>query len=176
MKLRLARFVRLLHYRCYSALSVTDVLTPAQRRLNMSRIRGKDTKPEMLVRRGLHARGLRFRVHRKDLPGCPDLVFPRFHSVVFVHGCFWHGHECPMFKIPSTRAAFWRRKIDQNIKRDQAAQATLIRDQWRVLTVWECALRGPGRRSVDSVLNEISRWLDPNDPADAMREIAGPPQ
>lgn len=90
---------------------MADVLTPEQRRLNMSRIRGRDTKPELLLRRGLHARGLRFRLHRKDLPGCPDLVFPRFRVTVFVHGCFWHGHECPMFKWPGTRTDFWRRKM-----------------------------------------------------------------
>jgi DNA mismatch endonuclease (patch repair protein) len=96
---------------------MTDVLTPEQRRLNMSRIRGRDTKPELLLRRGLHARGFRFRLNRKDLPGCPDLVFPRFRAVMFVHGCFWHWHDCPMFKWPATRTDFWRKKIEGNTKR-----------------------------------------------------------
>jgi DNA mismatch endonuclease, patch repair protein len=139
---------------------MVDVLTPKQRRLNMSRIRGRDTKPELLLRRCLHARGLRFRLHRKDLPGCPDLVFPRFHAVIFVHGCFWHGHSCPMFKMPTTRASFWRRKFDENKKRDQRAQTKLNQDQWRVFTVWECALRGPGRQPLETVVDAIVRWLD----------------
>jgi DNA mismatch endonuclease (patch repair protein) len=111
---------------------MTDVLTPEQRRLNMSRIRGKDTKPEMLLRRGLHARGFRFRLHRRDLPGCPDLVFSHCHAVIFVNGCFWHGRECPMFKLPATRAEFWRTKVLRNVERDRIAQEKLMRDKWRV--------------------------------------------
>ncbi len=143
---------------------MVDVLTPEQRRLNMSRIRGRDTKPEMLLRRGLHARRLRFRLHRRDLPGCPDLVFPRFHAVVFVHGCFWHGHSCRMFKMPATRVGFWREKIDGNRKRDRRAQVKLSQDQWRVFTVWECALRGPGRQEIGTVIDGIVRWLDQDQP------------
>jgi DNA mismatch endonuclease (patch repair protein) len=143
---------------------MVDVLTPEQRRLNMSRIRGRDTKPEMLLRRGLHARGLRFRLHRRDLPGRPDLVFPRFHAVIFVHGCFWHGHSCPMFKMPATRVAFWRSKIGQNRKRDWTAQAKLVEEHWRVFTVWECALRGPERSPVETVIDGIVRWLSLSDP------------
>jgi DNA mismatch endonuclease (patch repair protein) len=142
---------------------MADVLTPEQRRLNMSRIRGRDTKPELLLRRGLHARGLRFRLHRKDLPGRPDLVFPRFRAVVFVHGCFWHRHTCPLFKMPATRTAFWRSKINRNVTRDRTALDRLASDQWRVLTVWECALRGPARKPVEAVLDAIVRWLDCND-------------
>src|ERR1700749_4157220 len=124
---------------------MTDVLTPQQRRLNMSRIRGRDTKPELLLRRGLHSRGHRFRVQRDDLPGRPDLVFPRFNAVVFVHGCFWHGHRCPMFTLPATRTRFWRNKIATNVRRDHTVQSKLALEGWRVMTVWECALRGPGR-------------------------------
>lgn len=131
---------------------MVDVLTPAQRRLNMSRIRGKDTKPELLLRRGLHALGFRFRLHRRDLPGRPDLVFPSRRAVIFVHGCFWHGHGCPMCKMPATRPEFWRAKIAGNRSRDQKAVATLKAAGWRVLIVWECALRGPMRlREVDAV-------------------------
>lgn len=124
---------------------MVDVLTPAQRRLNMSRIRGKDTKPEMTLRRGLHALGFRFRLHRKDLPGRPDLVFPSRCAVIFVHGCFWHGHTCPMCKMPATRSEFWRAKIESNRERDIRAVAALQTAGWRVLVVWECALRGPAR-------------------------------
>ena len=150
---------------------MTDVLTPEQRRLNMSRIRGRDTKPELVLRRGLHARGFRFRLHRKDLPGCPDLVFPRFRAVVFVHGCFWHGHSCPMFKMPATRTGFWRRKIRGNVERDQIAQVKLALDHWRVLTVWECALRGPGRQPLEALLDGIVRWLARNDTAGIVQGI-----
>ena len=131
----------------------------------MSRIRCRDTKPELLLRRGLHARGLRFRLHRKDLPGCPDLVFPRFRVAVFVHGCFWHGHECPMFKWPRTRTGFWRRKIEGNTERDRRAHAALSENDWRVLVIWECALRGPQRRPVAAVLDEIVRWFGTDEAA-----------
>lgn len=138
---------------------MADVLTLEQRRLNMSRIRGRDTKPEMVLRRGLHALGLRFRLHRKDLPGKPDLVFPRAQVVIFVHGCFWHGHNCPMFKWPATRRDFWKVKISGNRKRDKSSVDTLQSAGWRVLVVWECALRGPGRRPVQEVLQECERFV-----------------
>lgn len=131
---------------------MADVLTAEQRRYNMSRIRGRDTRPEMLVRQGLHARGLRFRLHRRDLPGRPDLVFPRYRVAMFVHGCFWHGHNCPMFTWPRTRREFWQEKITKNRGRDRRTHASLKMRGWRVLTVWECALRGPGRWAVDEVL------------------------
>ena len=148
---------------------MTDVLTPEQRRLNMSRIRGRDTKPELLLRRALHARGFRFRLHRKDLPGRPDLVFPRYNAALFVHGCFWHLHDCPMFKWPSTRKDFWRRKIKGNAERDRKTQAALARTRWRVLVIWECACRGPKRRSLDAVADEISHWLQGSDPVGVVR-------
>lgn len=122
-----------------------DVLTPDQRNLNMRRIRGKDTKPELLLRRGLHLAGLRFRLHSTKLVGRPDLIFPRYGAVVLVHGCFWHGHDCPLFKLPATRPAFWHLKIRQNQMRDQSVVKSLIADGWRVLTVWECAVKGPRR-------------------------------
>ena len=124
---------------------MVDVLTPAQRRLNMSRIRGKDTKPEMVLRRGLHALGFRFRLHRQDLPGRPDLVFPARRAVIFAHGCFWHGHACPMCRMPDTRPEFWVAKITGNRRRDETAENTLLSMGWRVLVVWECALRGTAR-------------------------------
>lgn len=138
---------------------MTDVLTPEQRRLNMSRIHGKDTKPEMLLRRGLHARGFRFRLHRRGLPGCPDLVFPKFRAVIFVHGCFWHGHGCPMFKLPATRTEFWVAKIAANQVRDARALEEIAEAGWRALVIWECALRGSARRPLEEVLEQIAAWL-----------------
>lgn len=129
-----------------------DVLTTEQRRLNMSRIRGKDTKPEMLLRRGLHAVGLRFRLHEARLPGKPDMVFPKYRAVILVHGCFWHGHNCPLFKMPATRPEFWAQKISGNRERDLRAAEALKGTGWRLLTVWECSLKGPIRRPVPEVM------------------------
>lgn len=136
-----------------------DPLTPEQRRLNMSRIRGKDTKPELVIRKGLHARGLRYRLHDRKLPGTPDLIFPGRRAVLFIHGCFWHGHDCPLHKAPSTNPEFWEQKIGRNRARDIASTERLILLGWRVLTVWECAVRGPGRRQQPGLLDEIEAWL-----------------
>jgi DNA mismatch endonuclease (patch repair protein) len=137
----------------------TDVLTPEQRRLVMSRIRGKDTKPEMLMRRGLHGRGLRYRLHGKGMPGKPDMVFPKYRTVVLVHGCFWHGHGCSLFKWPKTRAAFWKGKIDGNMERDCQALAALNADGWRALVVWECALKGKQKRNLPDVLDRADAFI-----------------
>ena len=150
---------------------MSDVLTPEQRRLNMSRIRGRDTKPEMILRRGLHAQGLRFRLHRKDLPGRPDLVFPKHRALILAHGCFWHAHKCPMFKWPATRAEFWKKKIAGNRERDQAALDAVRDGGWRVLVVWECALRGPARRPVEDVLDRCRDFVEGHD--EAFAETAG---
>ena len=153
---------------------MTDVLTPEQRRLNMSRIRGKDTKPELMLRRGLHARGLRFRLHRKDLPGCPDMMFPRYRVAVLVHGCFWHGHDCPLFKLPATRREFWAAKIEGNRARNARDLAALAAAGWRVLVVWECALKGPARLPGDAVLATVTSWLDTEEPAGVVRGVPNP--
>lgn len=125
----------------------------------MAAIRGVDTKPEMLIRRGLHARGYRFRLHDRKLPGRPDLIFPKFGAVLFVHGCFWHGHNCHLFKWPGTREDFWREKIGANVKRDKASSAALGEAGWRVGVIWECALKGRQRQAVSEVLNTTSDWL-----------------
>ena len=119
----------------------------------MSRIRGRDTGPELVLRRGLHGRGLRYRLYRQDLPGKPDLVFPGTRGVIFVHGCFWHRHNCPRFKWPATRRNFWRAKIEGNRERDAAALIALKKSGWRVQIVWECALRGSCRRPIEDVLD-----------------------
>lgn len=138
---------------------MADVLKPEQRRLNMSRIRGKDTKPEMMLRRGLHAAGLRFRLHVRSLPGRPDLVFPRHKAVIMVHGCFWHGHNCSLFKWPATRPEFWQTKITANQERDQSVLELLLSANWRVLTVWECCLKGRARRPVAEVIEQCARFV-----------------
>jgi len=145
---------------------MTDVLTPEQRSFNMSRIRGRDTKPELLLRRGLHALGFRFRLHRKDLPGRPDLVFPARRAVIFAHGCFWHGHDCPMCRLPATRTSFWQSKIYGNRDRDRRATGALAAAGWRVLVVWECALRGPVRLPEGEALASCASFLRSKRPTD----------
>lgn len=118
-----------------------DVLTPEQRRYNMSRIRSRDTKPELIVRRMLFAMGYRYRLHVRDLPSTPDIVFSGRRKVIFVHGCFWHGHEgCRFAATPATNAAFWRTKIEQAKRRDVAALEHLVELGWSALVIWECEL------------------------------------
>lgn len=125
----------------------------------MSGIRGKNTKPELAIRSALHHEGFRFRLHRKDLPGCPDLVFPRHHAVLFVHGCFWHGHNCHLFKWPSTRQEFWREKIEGNMTRDENQRAALLDAGWRIATLWECAMKGRTRLPFPEVVESCVIWL-----------------
>lgn len=144
---------------------MADRLTPEQRSANMSRVRGKDTGPELIVRRLLHAAGLRFRLHRRDLPGRPDVVLPRHRAAIQVHGCFWHGHSCPLFRLPGTRTQFWRDKIDANRRRDAAAMVDLARLGWRTCTVWECALRGRGRLQPVEISDRLRRFVLSADPA-----------
>jgi DNA mismatch endonuclease, patch repair protein len=125
---------------------VTDVLKPAQRSFNMSRIRAVHTKPEMRVRKLLHAAGLRYRLHGKDLPGKPDLVFPRARAVLFVHGCFWHMHRCKFgTPVPATNVTFWAEKRRSNVDRDKRNRAALRAEGWRVFEVWECHTRTADR-------------------------------
>ncbi|WP_370234448.1 very short patch repair endonuclease [Brevundimonas sp.] len=145
---------------------MADVVDPATRSRMMAGIRGKNTKPELLIRKALHARGFRYRIHCKDLPGNPDLCFPKYRAVIFVHGCFWHGHGCHLFKWPNTRPEFWREKIGRNREVDARAVAELEAAGWRVATVWECALKGTGRLPLDEVIKKLRAWLE-----NAPREI-----
>ena len=135
-----------------------DVVSPETRSRMMSGIRGKDTKPEILVRKALHARGFRYRLHDSRLPGRPDILLPRYRAVVLVHGCFWHGHDCRFFKLPGTRPEFWLAKIERNKANDHANAAKLDRAGWRVATVWECALRDR-EPPVDSIADRLAEWL-----------------
>ncbi|MDO3377311.1 very short patch repair endonuclease [Geoalkalibacter halelectricus] len=121
----------------------------------MSRISGRDTKPEIAVRRILHAMGYRFRLHVRQIPGNPDIVLPRHRKVVFVHGCFWHGHAgCPRSKRPSTNVGFWNAKIDANMARDERAVRGLVGDGWRVLVIWECETR-----MQDQLIEKLSEFM-----------------
>lgn len=125
----------------------------------MAGIRGRDTGPELVLRQGLHRMGFRFRLHAKDLPGKPDIVFPKYRAVILAHGCFWHGHNCPLFRWPSSREDFWHSKITGNRARDAAVKEKLLEAGWRVLTVWECAIKGPGRLAVETIVDRCARWL-----------------
>lgn len=135
-----------------------DVHDKETRSFNMSRIRGKDTKPEMIVRRVCHALGLRFRLHRKDLPGKPDLVFAKHKTVVFVHGCFWHSHDCRYGRVvPKTNAEFWREKRAATVERDREKARQLEALGWRVLEYWECETRA---KVVDTLPDRIAKDFD----------------
>ncbi|WP_370235515.1 MULTISPECIES: very short patch repair endonuclease [Henriciella] len=136
---------------------MADIVPPKVRSRMMSGIRGKDTKPELIVRRGLHAMGFRYTLHNRRLPGSPDLVLPKHDAVIFVHGCFWHGHDCHLFKWPQTRPEFWREKIGRNRERDARSLAALRASGWRIATIWECALRAVA--SSDRLLLEVSSWI-----------------
>jgi len=122
--------------------AMVDTLTPAQRSALMARIRGVDTKPELAVRRALHARGYRYRIHVRDLPGRPDLVFAKRRTAVFVHGCFWHRHGCSRTSTPKSHTDFWQSKFDANVERDQRNETRLAGDGWRVFVAWECEVEG----------------------------------
>lgn len=134
---------------------MTDTRTPSQRRHIMQSVRPKDTGPEVAVRKMLHSLGYRFRLHRKDLPGTPDIVFPRKKKVVFVHGCYWHGHECNKGRLPKSKLDYWQPKIARNRERD-AEKSRLLEDLgWEVLTVWQCELRNP-----ETLQDKLVKFLD----------------
>lgn len=151
----LARRVPFIWSLCHEVSRMVDKLTSSQRSSQMARVRSKDTAPEIAVRRALHARGLRFRLHRKDLPGRPDVVLPRHRMALFVHGCFWHG--CPRcdrgLRRPQNNATFWEQKLEGNRARDVRNKAALESLGWQVETVWECDVRDPAR--LTSVLDGL---------------------
>ncbi|MER9049674.1 very short patch repair endonuclease [Mesorhizobium sp. M0923] len=138
---------------------MVDIVSQEARSRMMAGIRGKDTKPELLVRRALHARGFRYRLHGTGVPGKPDLIFPKYRAVIFVHGCFWHGHDCSLFRMPETRRDFWSAKILRNKARDLSVELELIASNWRSLTIWECSLRGRHRLGADETLSRAVAWL-----------------
>lgn len=138
---------------------MADVVTPLVRSRMMASIRGADTKPELFIRRGLHRLGFRFRLDDRTLPGRPDIVFPKYHAVLFVHGCFWHRHDCHLFKWPGSREDFWKKKLNGNAERDRRNIDSLEQTGWRVGIVWECATRGRTRQEPDSIFSTCSDWL-----------------
>lgn len=138
---------------------MTDVVDSATRSKMMSGIRGKDTKPEMIVRKALFSCGFRYRLHRRDLPGAPDIVMASRKIVIFVHGCFWHKHtNCKFAKFPSTRTEFWSTKLQGNATRDQLAISSLQSSGWRVLVVWECVTRDAA--SLQKLAETMKQWIE----------------
>ena len=134
---------------------MTDVFSQEKRSWIMSRVKGRDTKPEILVRAFIFRMGFRFRLHRRDLPGTPDIVLPRHGKMIFVHGCFWHEHKrCPRSKRPTTNENFWNKKLDGNIKRDKRYRRELRQMGWKVLIVWECETKNP-----EKLLRKLERFL-----------------
>jgi DNA mismatch endonuclease (patch repair protein) len=138
----------------------------------MASVGQKDTGAELLLRSALHKIGLRYRLHDRSLPGSPDLVFPRFHAVVFVHGCYWHSHGCYRSTIPKSRREFWTEKFHANRSRDERNVSGLLEGEWRVLTVWECALRGKTTRTPTVVAETTRAWLESSE---SSGEIVGAP-
>jgi DNA mismatch endonuclease (patch repair protein) len=136
-----------------------DIVSPEARGRIMARIRGTNTKPELTLRRNLHALGFRFRLHDRRLPGKPDIVFPRYRAVLFAHGCFWHGHDCHLHRLPSTRTEFWATKIERNRLRDARVADTIEGLGWRQGIVWECSMRGRSRLDLGDVIAECATWL-----------------
>lgn len=138
---------------------MSDIVDPATRSRMMSGIRSTNTKPELLTRHALHKRGLRYTLHSRKIPGKPDLAFISRHAVVFVHGCFWHMHDCSLFKMPKTRQIFWQKKFEANILRDKAVSEQLTAGGWRTLVIWECAFRGKSEADVASVIDQAEHWV-----------------
>lgn len=138
---------------------MADIVDKLTRSRMMAGIRGKDTRPELLIRKGLHHLGLRYRLHVKDLPGKPDIVFRSHKAVIFIHGCFWHSHECHLFKMPASRQDFWTKKLDRNKMVDKHNIQALLEKSWRVSVVWECALKGKEKQELNHVLSRCYEWL-----------------
>lgn len=142
---------------------MADIVSAEVRSRMMVNIRGKNTKPELMLRKALHAAGFRYRLHGRQLPGTPDIILPSYRAVIFVHGCFWHGHDCPQFRWPATRPEFWREKIGQNQTADARNEKRLKEAGWRQAIVWECALKGKSRRPLAEVVSACELWLRSED-------------
>jgi len=138
---------------------MADIVPPDVRSRLMSGIRGRDTRPEKLIRSGLHGMGFRFRLHPANVPGRPDLILPKYRAAIFIHGCFWHGHDCPLFRMPGDNRSFWEAKIAANRARDERVSRLLRELGWRQLTIWECAIRGTGQLGLEEVLRRSAAWI-----------------
>lgn len=138
---------------------MTDIVSKEVRSRMMSGIKGKNTKPELFIRRALFAVGFRYRLHDAKLAGRPDLVFPQYKTVLFINGCFWHGHQCSLFKIPTSNRDFWVNKISKNKENDLSNKEILINSGWKVVTIWECSIRGKQRLKLDELITTVSSFI-----------------
>ena len=138
---------------------MADIVRPEVRSRMMSAIRSKNTRNEIKIRKALHSAGFRYRLHRRDLPGTPDIVLPRYQAAIFIHGCFWHGHDCSLFKWPLTNAESWASKIKENRFRDANAVRSLFASGWRVCVVWECVTRGRQKLDLGTITNMLAHWI-----------------
>ena len=141
---------------------MADIVDASTRSRMMSRVKGKDTRQEVEIRKRLFALGFRYRLHDKKLPGTPDIILPKYKAVIFIHGCFWHVHDCPLFRWPSSKKAFWKKKLSGNKKRDIENIEKLMKLGWRVLVIWECAYRSAGRnrdKAFDTITTKSAKWL-----------------
>ena len=125
----------------------------------MATIHSKNTKPELLVRKALHAQGFRYRTHGKDLPGSPDIVLPKYKAAIQVNGCFWHGHDCHIFKMPKTRTEYWQQKISRNQARDERNRKALQESGWRLMVIWECAIQGKRKLDREVLVSLVENWV-----------------
>lgn len=142
-----------------------DIVDAQTRSRMMAGIRAGNTKPELLIRKALHGLGYRYRLHAAGVPGRPDIVLSRRRAAIFVHGCFWHGHDCALFRMPGTRREFWETKIERNRARDAEVRDLLYRADWRQATVWECAFRGPSQIGLKETITRLASWIDGEDAA-----------
>jgi DNA mismatch endonuclease (patch repair protein) len=138
---------------------MTDSVDKQTRSRMMAGIKGRDTQPELLIRKALHRQGFRYRLHYKSLPGKPDLVFPAYRAIILINGCFWHGHHCHLFKWPATRKEFWKTKISANQARDVRNLAKYRELGWRTLVIWECALKGKASWPFEKIADWTAYWL-----------------
>ena len=138
---------------------MADVVSKETRSRMMSGIRSRNTKPERILRRAMHQHGFRYRLNRPDLPGKPDIVLPKYRAVIFVHGCFWHVHDCKLFKWPRSNNDFWQNKLLKNAARDVRSVNDLLVMKWRIAQVWECSLKGPTRMDITQLVEKIAVWL-----------------
>lgn len=139
---------------------MADVHETEVRSYNMSQIRAKDTKPEMLVRKYLHSKGFRYRLHVKDLPGKPDIYLRKYNAVIEINGCFWHGHDCHLFQIPKTNTEFWKNKINENRKNDLNNRKKILKGGIRFCMIWECAIKGKSSLDFDILVGSLIKWLN----------------
>lgn len=141
---------------------MVDVVDSSTRSRMMAGIKGKNTRPEIEIRKRLFALGYRYRLHDTKLPGKPDLILPRYNAVIFINGCFWHAHDCSLFKWPSTRKKFWKKKLTRNREKDIENNVVLKELGWRILTIWECSFRGVGKKrekEIDVIIKKTVKWL-----------------